>query len=362
MDFLESLTHCIGFSFFKKLERNRRTDGFCGFLLLFYFIAVHTVIYESHNMADLFQSTMMLSVAMQGFCRLTIFFLDPSPFLEIQTLIVEFYERCETRPDLKKCVAGCLELSTKVAKFISGFYIVCLYGPLVFSLTDFLLTGNTVTPYPIVVPYFNRHSSTGFVVNYLWQVMISTIVYIGYVQADAQAFLFAWQIMAYVDAFKCKLNDFSEELLATDENPKPDTKEIKKQLRRVIDSYTEIRAYSDLLKRLLTKPSFAIIMLSTYSVCTCGIALLIGKYYAAIGYMVQSLCLLLMFCGMGAFMRWQQERMLDFLWEFEWYKLPTVVQKDFLLFLMSAQEPFSIEPVFMGVMDLELYIKVSCAS
>lgn len=268
-------------SFFKLPEINRRTQLFAVTTIFFISTILNTIINETNKMTDLFQTTMMLSIGVQGFIRLIFYLLDPHPFVEIQTLIVEFYERCEMRPDQKKNVADCLESTTKVVKFVAILYVICIFGPLVFCLANFLLTGSTVTPYPLAIPFLDRHTTAGYVANFLWQAILSFIIYIGYVQADTQMFLFAWQIMAFVDAFKCKLNDFSEELSVIMENPKPDVKEIKKQLRRAIDSYSEIRVYSDWLKRMLTRPAFAIILLSTYSVCSCGIALLIGKFYAA---------------------------------------------------------------------------------
>lgn len=134
---------------------------------------------------------------------------------------------------------------------------------------------------------------------------------------------------------------------------------IKKQLRKLVESHAELKAYHDSLEKLLVKPFFTVVAFNTYGMCACGIVLLTSNYYGAIGNAMSAMSQLLLVCVMGTFICIQHDRLFDDSWQFDWYKLEKSDQKDFLQVLTFAQQPLNLEPYFVGVLNMELFIKVS---
>lgn len=368
--FLGSLTYFIGFNFFEKPQRSPRRDFFYIVLASGFFLVFYSIFIEFDGLGKLFQTTMMLSIGFQGLIRLIFFLLDPIPQIEMRELIKKFYienESClEKRSELQKC----LKLIVGITKFIFFLYITCMFGPLVFSLFDKIFNGTTSLPFPLSIPGLNRNTAVGFTLNYLIQVYLSCIIITGYIEVDSQFVLYVSQMMVFVNMLKFKLNELSR-IMSLNETKKSEPRHVRKKvhqekqktikvkLKEIFEYHNEIKNYNTWLKLQLNKVSLVLVVMNTYIFVSCGIAMMTSDYYAAMGYAIQSLFLLLIFCGMGEFLGHQHNRMLDIMWEFEWYEMSITQQKDWLNFMVNAQQRFDLEPLFIGIMNLELYIKVS---
>lgn len=109
----------------------------------------------------------------------------------------------------------------------------------------------------------------------------------------------------------------------------------------------------------MARSVFVDITTNTYVFCSSAILILTSVFYGGIGFIFESIVLLLMYCGMGAYISLQHEYLMDELWKFEWYKLPVSEQKDWLNHLTKSQQSFEIKVIFIGRIDPELFIKVS---
>lgn len=148
-------------------------------------------------------------------------------------------------------------------------------------------------------------------------------------------------------------------MTATAERNLKDRQKVRKSLHEIFEAHEELVEYCDWLHKLSSRLAFVIVTFNTYAFCSSSILILTSNFYGGIGFIFQSFVTLLTFCSMGALVRIQHERLLDAMWKFEWYKLPLADQKDWLNFMTKAQKPFQIETIFIGIIDLELFIKVS---
>jgi hypothetical protein len=106
---------------------------------------------------------------------------------------------------------------------------------------------------------------------------------------------------------------------------------------------------------------FVLVCFNIYVICSSGISLLTSKFTMAYGLAVLYPVQVFFVCCLGSFARHQHEKLTSILWKFKWYQLPKNMHKDYLIFLSSVQTPMKIEPLFIGVIDMELYTNVGIA-
>lgn len=354
-DLLTKLSYVIGLNYFEPPHRCFRRDVLYVSLVFIFLMLFYSFSLDWPDVKQVFLSTMPTAFGFQALIRLFIYLHDAHLGIELFGKITSFYERNEEFHDQRRSMGRCVDIVRKVAYSVAFLYFVCFFEPFVFCVINFLLTGSTVTPYPVTLPFVDRHSVRGFMVNTPVHLSMNFIIFFGFSSNDSLACLFVIQEKVFVDAVKRNLSIISEILNAKDRNDD----DISQQLKNLIESHKELKSYHELLCKVLVKPFFVIVVFNTYVICSCGIALLTSDYYSAIGVAISSCCQLLIVCGVGTFTCHQQERLLKALWNFEWYKLKLKDQKDFLTFLTMAQQPLNLEPYFIGVLNMELFIKVS---
>lgn len=297
---------------------------------------------------------MTLSIGVQGSIRLLIIFLDEAPNLELYRLTLKLFEQ-GNQSGHKKILDKCLKLVMKVITIMGILYLICIFGPICYSVLVTVLHNKAAYAYPLAIPGLNSSSIIGYAINTSIQFYLSVIIWAGYVSNDSQSILYVVQVKVLIDMFKLKLDELSTCLGSSPD----DIKARKKKIKEIYELHAEIKYFTGYLQKLLCKPCFVIVWFNTYLVCACGISLLtINDYYSCIGFLIQGLFLLFIFCAMGSFVDHQHGQMLNALWMFDWHKLQVAEQKDWLNFMVDAQRPFDLKPIFLGVMNFELFIKV----
>lgn len=339
-------------------NRTRQRDFLFSFLALTAFLLLYTLSIEYPDLRKIFLATMPMSIGLQGFCRLVVYFVDPTPVVELRTALKKLYEKNEKFEDQRKSMMKCCSKVEKGIKFMILTYALSICGPVIASLIDFIATGNTTAPVPIAVPFVDRDSALGFMVNFPLHLIMSAIAFFGFSSNDTAAFLFAAHEAVFVDVIKLNLSRITENLDAPKAENQKCGEKVKKLMKELSESHADLKAFHESLCKLTVKPYSAMVFFNTYAVCACGITLLTSDYYSAIGLAVSSIFQLLIVCGIGTFVCHQHKRLLDVLWEFDWYKLELADRKDFLSFLTFAQQPINLEPYIVGILDMELFIKV----
>lgn len=297
------------------------------------------------------------SFGFQALVRFSLYIIMPKIWTQICDTLIEFCEKHETIENHRSLVEKNLNAALKVVIFMAFLHIVCIYGPQLFCLVNFLAFGQTVLPYPVTVPGVIPNSVNSFIINFPLQILMGLVVVLGFVSADSLSYMFASQTMALVDVVRCDIDEFTHLL---NSNEAKNERKIDEMMRKLIDSHREIKKYHDLLKTFGNQQYSMIVFFNVYVICACGVALLTSDYYSSIGIAVQSLIQLLIACVMGTFISLQHDRLLGILTMFDWYKLQINQQKNYLTFLIDVQRVLNLEPIFIGVINMELFITVIC--
>jgi 7tm Odorant receptor len=258
---------------------------------------------------------------------------------------LKMYENAEGLNTQRKALEKCLKLTWKVLKVMVVFYAVCFVGPTLLCLINFLAFGSVATPFPVAWPFLEPDTRQGFISSYPFHFVIGFAGWMCFASTECSNIFVAMQTQAFVDVVKCNLDELELEISKPFRSSRRNIEEnISKLMKAVVESHRDLRDYHELLLKRLIKVAFIIIAMNTYTVCACGIAVLVNKYYTAAGI---------------ACVAYSHERLKEILWNFEWYKLPKCEQKSFLLLMMNAQMPLNLEPLFVGVIDMELFLTVN---
>lgn len=317
------------------------------------------LIQEYTSLMLLFQTTMPLAVTSQAMIRIFFPLFDSNSYVVLRSLIEKFYDKNENLPEEQSAMNKCLRRLVKVIVILFALNFFCVFGPLAFSLYKTLETGHSAIPYPIILPFVDLQSTFGFILNFSNQTVLTAYAISGFVVLDGQAFLYVLHTQVFVDGLSSKRKRLSEYMMTTDVRLLGNRTTMRKMLLEIFEAHAELKEYGDWLQKFMGRLAFIVVTLNTYVFCSSGILFLTSIFYGGIGLIFQSFVSLLMYCGLGAYILSQHERLLDELWKFEWYKLPISEQKDWLNFLTKAQQPFHVKVIFIGLIDLELFIKVN---
>lgn len=281
------MTYVIGCNFFEMLSPNRRFNRMLLFVGFSFCLGLYTVSLDWPNLKKLLKTTMPLSFGIQGSIRLLLLFLNPLPAISIREIIVKYYDQNNTPTANNNLI-----LINRVIKAVSIFYMTCYFGPLLYCFINFFITNSFATSFPIVTPFINPETSLGFAINYSLQIFMSVIMFVGFLSNDGQVTLYLLHMKALVDQFESEVKIFSSKM-----NQKQlDRCLLYTQMKRIIGSYTEIKEFSLWIKKFYVKPSFAIVVLNTYTICTCGISCVVWHEFNVIGIAMQSFFLLSLVC------------------------------------------------------------------
>lgn len=335
--------------------------------LLFLFFSIFiSVLYfgfsislEFPDMKKMMQATMTMTLGVQVVIRLILYLFNANQTYELHESIKQFYEVCDGFNRKRKNLLVILSKRLKIIfVVIFASHAFCQFFPFCISLFKLAWKGEKVPPIPAFVPGIDRDSIAGFSVNTFLQLFISLMLYQGNPAADCTYLLFVTHLKPCVDMFSCDLSDL-EELLLSDEGKKQENlKIIKEKLRNLIEKHLEILNFFEILVKFINKQFFVLITFNIYVICSSGISLLTSDYSIAIGIALLYPIQIFFVCAMGSFVRHQHQRLNDILWQFKWYELPVRHQKSFLYFMLNAQQPMSLDLLFIGVIDMELYTNV----
>lgn len=356
---IEKISKVLGFSFFEKQKPNRRVIWFLSSSFFIYSLMVYTIGIEIRAVLKVFQASLTVSLSTQALVRYFLYIRDPEPFLKLRDMAVEFYITHNNFHDRREIITENSVRTRKFIRFLVVFYFSCYFGPPLYCLYKIIFYGELLTPAYIILPFFDRDSLTAFIIVFIMQIFGLVFLCVGFTSYDSVTILYVAHLVSMVEIFKIKMvslsNDFADMDLKLPENRKA----VKEGLAQIMACYGEIKEYFEWLKTLMTVPCLVVIFCNTYVVCTGGIAILTSSFYGAVGFSIQATFILLIICGLGTVICVQHERLLAILNRFNWYTMHFAEQKDWLLFLVQAQQGFGLEPIFIGTINMELFITVN---
>lgn len=348
----------VGIDITNPIKFTRRL-GFCMFFIFFattYFI--NAILMDWPDIKKMLNSSAIMSIAIQCMIRIILYLRKNTHCADCFKSMFEFFERNDDVIHLRKTI---LKSNTKLLRmyfiYIQAFHLFCLFSPGFMSFYHFFIHGDFITPIPGYLPFIDPSSLLSFVANMTIQITILIIHAMANSAADCIYLVFCYVFKIYLDILECDLNDFDEYLSGEDDNNKSKEK-IDKYFVKIVKSHQAIVKFYD-FGYILGQQFFVMICFNIFIICFSGISLLTSKYTLCYGLAILYPVQVFFVCKLGSYVRDQNERLMDMMWKFNWYKLSKKSQKDFLFFLTTVQAPIEIKPTFLGVIDMELYTKVS---
>ena len=303
------------------------------------------------------QVTMTMSVTFQALLRFSCYIADQKTCSKIQNSIVKFYEeRDKSDGKVKDMLTSNTRHLRKVFVFVFIIHAFCELLPCFISLYGFVFNGKMLPPLPAFVPFVERNSFTSFWINFMIQLFMAALMIVANPQFDCTYILMVTHTKAHVDGIAYELEQML--VLVQEKSKESSAQVMKKKLVMLVEKHRMVLAYFDLASKFIRKQFFILISMNIYVVSSSGISLLTSEYSVAIGMAILYPIQILFVCIMGEFVKHQHERLNALLCDFKWYNLSLNHQKLYKFFLQNVQQPMKFELLFIGVVDLELYITV----
>lgn len=357
---IKKFTYPSGFCILEPLRLNRRFANLLMMVPVVSFYCGFSIALEWPDYKKMLQITMTMLILVQAALRFICYIVDRKHCLKLRELIEKFHEDCDGLNDkMRKISTINFRHLRTTFNIIFLLHAVCEFSPFFMSLYGFVFNGKTVPPFPAFFPYLDRDSTIGFFANFIFQLFISVMFIFINPEVDWTYVLFITQTKAHVDGIEFNLETMS--VMIEDESKKlsyEKKKMLKKNFVELVERHRRLLDYFNLASKFVSKQFFILISVNIYVICSSGISLLTDGYSVAVGIAILYPIQIFLVCIMGEFVKNQSERLNALLWDFKWYNLPLSYQKDFAFLLLNAQQPMRLEMLFIGVVDLELYISV----
>jgi hypothetical protein len=351
--------HYTGINLTKPVEINRRLL-LCFFVIIvaFFYFGV-SILLEFPDVKAMMQATMTMSIGIQIIIRLFLYLLDPSPAHVSIASIEKFYKISDGFDEKRQRVLRFfLRRLGKLFFIFMPLHAFCQFFPFLMSFYVYAVKGKAIPPIPAFVYGVARDSFFGYSLNVSLQLLISVMLYMGNPAVDCFYVIVVTHLKPMIDVLKCDLEDLQDFLTEKKEKLVENEKIIKEKLTNIVESHRKILEYYNGIATLISRQFFVLITMNIYCICSSGISLLTSDYTIAIGIGLLYPIQIFFVCTMGSFVRHQHMRLNQILWQFNWYQLPIHHQKHFLYIMLNAQQPISLELLFIGVIDMELYTDV----
>lgn len=307
------------------------------------------------DLEKIIQALVTLTFCFQVMVRFVLYLVNGDHCYMLHQTIKKFYKDCESMESSRKVsLLKQIKNISGVAMFLFIFHAICMFFPFCVSLFNFIVMDVKYTPFAAFLPYVDSNTDFGYFVNLFAQLYITCVEYMGHPSFDFSYFIVATHLKPVVDIFEWEMKDL--ELLVV---KSADIKTIKQKLMKLVDMHLEMIQYNRAMMKYVGSQFFIILVVSVAVVCSSGITILTSKYSIALGTFLLCVFQISYVCIIGTFIRHHHQRLNDALWQFEWFKLPLHLQKDFLMILVNVQQPIQIDLLFLKVVDMELFTDVS---
>lgn len=177
---------------------------------------------------------MPLTVAGQAMICILFPLVDCEPYIVLRSLIEKFYTKNEALAEEQSAMKKCLRRVVKASYFLFILNLLCILGPLTFSLYKTIETGQSVIPYPVIFPFVDPDSIHGFSMNFSFQAVLTAYAVFGFSILDGQTFLYVLHTQVFVDGLASKLKRFSDYVTTTSLTRKS-RNDAKKAARNICD-------------------------------------------------------------------------------------------------------------------------------
>lgn len=300
---------------------------------------------------------------------------DTENLLHLKSVIIEFYKKEE------KNYREVLERAAIFVDYLANIFLLFWAG--MFSVTNptawFLSWYTSEVTYfiPIVLPFTDPFSLTGYIINNVLIVFYTMLVYVCFLCGDVFTIFFIYQSVPMIDIFCMKLSDFgknlikikSEKIIIRKKNQKKKftsqqqleaekAAKIAKVELQLFDFIKDFNTYNDYLKsvmQFMELTIFAQMVLNSLATATAIVVML--THSKVIGFALVNFLIIELFfpCVLSTLLMHQKEKLLNEMFSFPWYELSLSKQKMFLQFIHLVQSSTELNAPIIGKVNMELF-------
>jgi hypothetical protein len=298
---------------------------------------------------------------------------DNEPIYAAHEIVHKFYTKEEKNERHGTMLNTTIDKAILALKAYILTSFMFYHTPVAVSLILSIVKRDYVIALNMCLPYTDLNTLIGFFINMILTTFASTLLWFLLGIREIQAIFYPMQFVSMIEIFKMKLEKFGEQL--SEKSPEPSTSQavsisltehsrviIEKQL---IDLIKEFEACNQYKSHCLDYMEYmAFIALSTNSV-SIGLCLLYIRLFSVpIGLSLGLLFAFQVFipCVIGTIISTQNEKLLQAVCEFPWYKLSPKMMKVYLQFIHQCQNTTEFELPIVGEFNMELFTHITHAS
>jgi hypothetical protein len=315
----------------------------------------------TNSNVEIVKVSMGLGIFTQTLAKCFLIPFNGETFKKMQEDVEKMYKLME-RVDLKRknvlaeSVRIC-NLITKTLFFVdsSAVLIFLVYPPVALI---FMAPETRFLMFPFYFPYVNHQTTGGFIVNSILHGILIVYTLLFHTPYDSIFALMVMQVIVKVEFIKLDLDDFEVFLVHSDTKQLKVQKQIKQNIRKIINSHLDLDSYIETLGKYYILPCFAAISTSIFSICIAMILIMIVKWPLAYGLTWALSGQLFVYFLYGSIIHSQMNQLEHHFRNFPLTLLSISDQKTFLLMILKAQRPPGLTMLFIGQLEMETFTTV----
>jgi 7tm Odorant receptor len=180
------------------------------------------------------------------------------------------YKTSETIDDSRRDL-----LRTKLQRcrfYVKLFLVVnfvALHAPIVASLVNTILKGTLVLPLPSFMPFVDRNTLVGLILNYFFQFLTLLFSFLGFSTYDASVIFFSFQTVPLVGLLRFKVRELQNEIQGSNF----DRKKFHGMLADIVELHVKYNEIVVKIGEFCLVPTFVGISANTLGLCACMMAM-----------------------------------------------------------------------------------------
>jgi hypothetical protein len=279
--------------------------------------------------------------------------------------ITDIYENYENVPEYCKILSLHLEALRKISKIFFSFQALIYHTPVLGGVILSLWNQQFIYSLSLYVPFLDRDSLVGFIVNTILQIFGSILVFFCMISFNLDHILMTTQVIPFVDILCCKMKEFRSFI----EKRKMREKSIfhgavncSQTNRKLLDFVMSYELYQNFVDNFSSDAHkfiyFVVVSISAIAIGLSGFVACKYSIFIGICLSIVYFFNIAFFCFFGSMMEHQNQKLLNEFYNFPWYELSQSQKKVFLLMLMVLQNASQINVPIIGNVNVELMTDV----
>ncbi|XP_053669367.1 putative odorant receptor 83c [Anopheles marshallii] len=256
----------------------------------------------------------------------------------------------------KRILSWYTQLFERAVDAYSIIFIGTSFAAALFPLGVYLLHGERILPYGVVLPFVDPSSQVGYELNYIYQVSCIIWTPAGLVASESMVFALILNICIQYDILAVQLLDLDE--LIRSQGPLREAL-ISQKLRSILRGQQRLVSFISTIEDSHT-------VLSGVLVLSLGLQIVITLFVLQFSLWIPGLVLiptfstqLFLFCLLGTVIEHKGVKFSENVYNLTWNELSTKDQKNFRLLLLSSQHTKTLTCARMTPICLNLFLNMS---